>query len=150
MPKVVYTSGKGLVQQKGSGVQFETLPFSTIQAQNVSSGSVTFPGVYTVSGGYGVGAGNSYISTVMPTAASVPGGFFTFRALSADAHIFTGSSETSGTKVFAGTPGASGALAGQGSQIRLPAVVGSSVTLVSDGVNYTVVAASGSYTISGT
>ena len=155
MPKVTYTSAKGLIQEAGSGVSFETLPFSPLKTQNVSSGSVALPGVYTVSGGYGVNAGNSYLETVMPVASRVPGGFFTFRSLSADAHILTGSAEVEGTKVFAGAPAqVAGAqitsTSAQGSQLRLPAVLGSSVTLMSDGVNFLVVASSGSYTISGT
>ena len=79
---------------------------------------------------------------VMPLASSVPGAQFIVRNLSAHAHALTGSAEAGGTKVF--TDGTS-----RGSKIALAAAVGNSVTLVSDGVNFCVMANSGSLTISG-
>ena len=148
MPKVTYTAAKGLVQEAGSGVSFESTPYTTVKTQNTSSGSVVLPGVYTVSGGYGVNAGNSPIETIMPLASVVPGGVFTFRATSADAHYLTGSAESAGTKVFSSVFSSNNS--GQGSKVALSAATGASVTVMSDGKNFLVLGGSGSLTFSGT
>jgi len=150
MPKLTYDATRGLVQESGSGVVFNSdsitftsMPISSVQAI-ATSATVTSPGVYTVSGSAGV------LSVVMPLASAVPGAQFVFRTLSADAHILTGSQETSGTKVFAGIPGSSVAgVAAQGSRLTLPGVLGSSVALVSDGKSFLVAGLSGSCTIAG-
>lgn len=131
MPKVVYTPAKGLVQEAGSGISLATLPFAVVQAQNTSSGSVSQPGVYTVSG-------TAVITSVLPDAAAVPGGLFVFRNLSAHAHAVTGS--VTGNIFTNGTSA--------GKNIALRNVVGSSVSLLSDGLNYCIVANSGSLTVS--
>lgn len=152
MPKITYDSTKGLVQETGSGVTFNSdsitfssMPKSTVQAITTSS-TVTSAGVYTISGSTGTGI----LQVELPLASSVPGAQFVFRAASADAHVITGSLEVAGTKVFAGIPGSSVAgVAGQGSKLALPAVIGSSVSLVSDGKNYLLTGLSGSCTISG-
>ena len=131
MPKVVYTPAKGLVQEAGSGISFSTLPFAVVQTQNTSSGSVSQPGVYTVSG-------TAVVTTVLPNAATVPGGLFVFRSLSTQAHALTGSVVgnifTDGTAL--------------GKNVALRNVVGSSVSLLSDGLSYCIVAKSGSLTVS--
>ena len=140
MPKVTYTSGKGLVQETGSGVSFETTPVSPVQAITTSA-SVTAPGVYTISGS----TGNGILEVVVPLASSVPGGLFVFRAASADAHYITGSSETIGTRVFKGFySGSNGAQQPQGSKVTLTGFIGNSVSFLSDGKNYCLLAASGS------
>ena len=47
MPKVVYTEAKGLVQEAGSGVSLETLPFGSIQTvSTVANNTGSLPGVY--------------------------------------------------------------------------------------------------------
>jgi len=147
MPKVVYTATQGLVQQSGTGVQFESMPVSPIQSKTAVSGSVSSPGSYTLSG-------TLANQVVMPLASAVPGGVFVFRSTSADAHYLTGTLEANGTLVFAGvaTGGASPSptFNGHGSKLALPAVLGSSVSLISDGKSFCVMASSGSYQISGT
>jgi len=135
MPKVIYTASKGLVEEGGSGINLEIGPTMTVQAK-VANGSVVFPGVYTVSGSLAV-------TLTMPKAETVPGGVFVFRAVSAHAHAVTGSLETEGTTVF--TDGTD-----EGSKLALAAAVGNSVSLISDGKNFCVLANSGSLTISGT
>jgi len=135
MPKVIYTASKGLVEEGGSGINLEIGPTMTVQAK-VANGSVVFPGVYTVSGSLAV-------TLTMPKAETVPGGVFVFRAVSAHAHAVTGSLETEGTTVF--TDGTD-----TGSKLALAAAVGNSVSLISDGKNFCVLANSGSLTISGT
>ena len=135
MPKVIYTTSKGLVEESGSGINLEIGPTMTVQAK-VANGSVVFPGVYTVSGSLAV-------TLTMPKAETVPGGVFVFRAVSAHAHAVTGSLETEGTTVF--TDGTD-----EGSKLALAAAVGNSVSLISDGKNFCVLANSGSLTISGT
>jgi hypothetical protein len=146
MPKVVISDSQGLVQSAGTGVQIESslrfsqLPTATVSAQTAAA-TLTAPGVYTLSG-------STALTWVLPLAANVPGGVFVFRSASAQAHALTGSQETNGTKVFAGMAGATPA--NQGSKLALEAVQGSSVTLVSDGLSFLVMAASGSCVISGT
>lgn len=152
MPKVVINDLNGLFQESGSGlsvdssvtisspVTMSTLPKSTVVAKTTAA-TIVNPGVYTISS---TGA----LTMTMPLAADVPGGLFVFRSTSAHAHVLTGSQEAGGTLVFAGMPGATPA--NQGSALTLPAVVGSSVALISDGKSYLVTAASGSCTISGT
>ena len=143
MPKVTISDTQGIVQSTGTGITIES-KLSSFPSQTVNSvtatGAVTLGGVYTVSG-------NSVVTTTMPLASDAPGAMFIFRTLSAHAHILTGSQETAGTKVFCGFPGTS--VAAQGSSLALPAVVGSSVALISDGKSFLVTAVSGSCTISG-
>ena len=146
MPKVVINDSEGLVQKTGSGVEISStvsmsaLPTTPVAAQTAAA-TLTSPGVYTLSS-------SGALTMTMPLASSVPGGTFIFRCASAHAHALTGSQETQGTLVFAGMPGATPA--NQGSKLTLPATVGSSVALVSDGLSFLVMAASGSCTISGT
>ena len=150
MPKVTYDAARGLIQEAGSGVQFETTPFSPVQNitgnQNADDVAVASPGVYKFA--------SSFAHTAsMPLASAFPGGMFVFRAGGNFVFALTGSAEASGTTVFAGIPhlGGTAGINGKGSKLALPAVAGggSSVTLMSDGVNYVVLGASGSYTISG-
>jgi hypothetical protein len=152
MPKVTINDSQGLVQSSGSGVEFNSsvsinspvsmtsLPTTAVSAKTAAETLVS-PGAYTVSG-------SSALTMIMPQASSVPGGTFVFRTASAHAHILTGSQESSGTKVFAGMPGATPDA--QGSKLTLSAVQGSSVALISDGASFLLMAASGSHTISGT
>lgn len=85
------------------------------------------------------------ITGTMPKASDVPGAMMIFRNLSTNAVQLTSSQETAGTKVF--TTQASGA-AGNGQKCNIPGVVGASVALVSDGVNFLVLSFSGSVTLS--
>lgn len=139
MPKVIISDSQGLVQKSGSGFEVESMPTTVVSAQT-SAGTIVSPGVYTLSG-------STALTWIMPLASSVPAGTFVFRTASAQAHILTGSQETSGTKVFAGMAGATPAT--EGSALTLPAVQGSSVALISDGSKFLVMAASGSCTLSG-
>lgn len=141
MPKITYNASQGLVQEAGSGIVFESLPTATVSAKTAAA-TIATPGVYTVTAGAAVGM-------TMPLASSVPGGLFVFRNGDAQANFLTGSAETSGTKVFAGMPG-TGAQSAQGSKLTLTAEIGSSVSVLSDGKNFMVLGASGSYSISGT
>jgi len=146
MPKVVINDRQGLVQQSGSGVEinssvtFSASPNTSVNALTADT-TLQTGGVYTVSS---TGA----LTLTMPLASAVPGATFVVRSLSAHAHALTGSQEANGTLVFAGMPGATPA--NQGSKLSLPAVVGSSVALISDGNSFLVMAASGSAAISGT
>lgn len=128
----------------GSGLQIDSSlsssPTMTVNSLTAAS-TLTIGGVYTMSG---VNA----ITTVMPLASSVPGSTFVFRNISAKAHTLTGSQETNGTLVFAGLAGATPA--NQGSNLALEATAGASVALISDGLKFLVMAASGTVTLSGT
>jgi hypothetical protein len=88
--------------------------------------------------------GGSEISqVVMPLASNCGGSMFTFRSVSAKAHFLTGSQEAAGVKVF--TDGTS-----NGSKLTLTNVIGSSVSLLSDGKSFLVIGNSGSLAFSGT
>ena len=147
MPKVTYTAAKGLVQEAGSGIalttnslSFSSLPFSPLQAKT-DDATITSPGVYTITG-------TPAKAMTMPTADSFPGGIFIFRSLSAAAHYLTGSAETGGTKVFKGIQSGSLVPQDQGSKLALAAIAGASVSLISDGKSYMVMASSGTIAIS--
>ena len=137
MPKVTVNDARGLIQTRGTGIQFQSTPYATIQTQNVSSGTITAPGVYTISSSI-AGA----ISTIMPLAAAVPGGVFVFRNLSADPNFLTGSAEVGGTRVFKSTITGS-EVQSQGSKLVMFPGIGSSVVRISDGFSYLTVANSG-------
>ena len=144
MPKTTITDSKGLVQEAGSGIVFESsvfsatsLPYSPVQAISTAA-TVTAPGVYTIAGG-------SPTVVVMPLASAHPGATYVFRSASAQAHVLTGSAESLGTPVFAGQPGATPA--GVGSKLTFAATSGVSVVLVSDGNRFCVTAGSGSITL---
>jgi hypothetical protein len=141
MPKVTYTESEGLYQSAGTGVQFETTPFSPVQTINTTPTTVDAPGVYLLS------KADGNITVVMPTAASVPGGVFVFRQADAGPrqHVLTGSAEVGGKKVFCGQAGATPDT--NGSRLQFPALQNSSVTLVSDGFSFALMAASGSMVI---
>jgi len=135
MPKVVYTSAKGLVQSAGSGITFESTPSSAVQAIT-AAGAVTLPGVYAISSSFGA------LTVTMPLASAFPGGVYSFRNASVHAHILTGSTEALGTRVFAGaTTGA--AASSNGGKLTLSGQVGCSATMISDGANFCVMANSG-------
>jgi hypothetical protein len=136
MPKVTYTSAKGLIQESGTGISFSELPYSPVQAKTAAF-TVSTPGVYTITAG---GA----VAVTMPLASAFPGGTFVFRNGDAYANFLTGSAETAGTKVFAQYPGTG---ATQGAKLTLTAATGNSVAVISDGKNYIVAAASGSFTV---
>ena len=145
MPKIKYTAEKGLVQETGSGVDFQTdslsfnaMPFSPVQSI-AAAATVTSPGVYTIAGG-------SPTAVVMPLAASHPGATFVFRSASAQAHFLTGSAEVAGVPVFAGQQGA--IPEGVGSKLTFASTAGTSVVIVSDGIRFCIAAGSGSITLS--
>ena len=138
MPKVVYTSAKGLVQSAGSGITFESTPSSAVQAIT-AAGAVTLPGVYAISSSFGA------LTVTMPLASAFPGGVYSFRNASVHGHILTGSTETAGVRVFAGV--STGAVAhSNGAKLTFTALAGCGATMISDGANFCVMANSGTLT----
>jgi hypothetical protein len=140
MPKVTYTSAKGLIQESGTGISFSELPYSPVQAQTATF-TVSTPGVYTLTAG-------AIMTGTLPAAASYPGATFIFRNGDAFGNVLTGSAEAQGVKVFVQGAVASANIY-NGSKLQLQAVAGASVALVSDGKNYIVLPGSGSLTFSG-
>ena len=139
MPKVRYTAAQGLVQETGSGVQLETLPYSPIQTIATRANNTgSLPGVYEFTNTGGV-------STLrMPLASSYPGGVYVFKNGTgvAQSNILTGSGEAAGTKVFTNQ------IDGQiGSRVTLNNLAGSSVAMISTGVSFLLLANSGSITV---
>ena len=145
MPKVTYDSARGLIQEAGSGIQLSTFPYTstTTTVTTAQNNTGSLPGLYVLNAG-------ATATFKMPLASEYPGGTFIFRNGSDGgyANVLTGSGEANGTKVFVlGDPVA--ASAKNGSSLALQAVVGASVALVSDGVNYIVMPGSGSLAFSG-
>ena len=142
MPKVVYDAARGLIQEAGSGIQFESTPFTPVQSLSTGSSggnaTISGPGVYLFNAG-GAATGS------MPLASAYPGAMFIVRAGSSHAYSLTGSAEAQGVKVF--TDAADGKI---GSKLTLDNILGSSVALVSDGKSYLIMASSGSLTVAGT
>ena len=138
MPKVVYTSTKGLVQEGGSGITFESTPSSPVQSIISTNVTASLPGIYTISG-------SAILTVTMPLASAYPGGVYSFRNASVHAHILTGSTEAAGTRVFAGaTTGA--AASSNGAKLTFTALAGCGATMISDGANFCVMANSGTLT----
>ena len=98
-------------------------------------------GAYTVSG-------SAAITVTMPAVSKVVGSEFIVRSLSAHAHILTGSTDDSGVSVFSVT-GSQGTAVATGTSMALPATVGSSVILKSDGVSWLILGHNGALTVSG-
>ncbi len=133
MPKLTYTAAKGLVQEAGSGISFESLPFTPVQTVGLTANvTITSPGVYVLSSSTG-GAK----SATLPAEAAFPGANFIFRVGSADAHTVVATN-------IAGRVGL--APTGDGTTLTFPATIGTSAVLVSDGLSYCLVAGSGSIT----
>lgn len=143
MAKITVTDTQGLNQIKsGNGVVLQHTPTVSDAVALVTANTASLPGVYTIAGG-------SAAEVKMPTASESLGGVFVFRSTSAQAHFLTGSAEAAGTKVFVlGDPAAGNAK--NGSKLTLQGVVGASVALISDGVNFIVLPGSGSVAFSGT
>lgn len=139
MPKVKYSASQGLVQETGSGVQLETLPYSPIQTiSTVANNTGSLPGVYNFTNTTGT------TTLQMPLASAYPGGIYIFKngAGVARSNVLTGSGEAAGTKVF------TNAVDSQiGSSLTLNNIAGSSVALISTGVSFLVLASSGSVSV---
>lgn len=94
-------------------------------------------------GAFTFGTGVAAVTYVMPLASSCPGSVFTFRSTTAYANALTCSQEAGGTKAF--TDGTD-----NGSKLAVTNVIGSSVSLISDGKSFLVIGNSGSLAFSGT
>jgi len=117
-----------------TGLQNPVLALTTAQTLSAAqAGAFTF------------GNGAAPVVYVMPLASSCPGAVFTFRSLTAQANALTCSQEANGTRAF--TDGTS---TGKGSKVAVANIIGSSVSLLSDGANFLVIGNSGSLAFSGT
>lgn len=136
---------QGAITTTGDGVGIEKDSANTGFAPwSTASGSLTAGATLTAGQAAGVNtiSGSAALTIVLPTAAASVGSYMVFRTLSAHAHVITASQETAGTTPIASTTQ-------HGSRITLPAVVGSSVALISDGANILIVGNSGTLTIAG-
>lgn len=134
-----FSSGEGLTVSVSASfdgtVEMDRMPYTVVSALTDPSGSMIFPGVYTA----GHTAPSGYY---LPAPSTVPGGVFTFRSTTAFAHWLTSSVDSFGKFMTDGT--------GAGSQLTIANTIGSSVTLISDGNKFCVMARSGSITFAGT
>jgi len=111
---------------------------STVAAKTAALTALTAGGVYTLSG-----TTPGWIAGVsLPAASGQAGAKYTLRNLNAAANYVTAAADTAGT-----TPITDGT--DHGSKMALEAAVGSSVTFMSDGLNWLVTASSGTLTING-
>lgn len=141
---VDYAAGSGLTVETAatftgatvfsSSISAVNLPTSPVQAL-IASASVSSPGIYTLNNATPAGY-------LLPNPASVPGGVYVFRSLSSQAHFLTASSADRGKFITNGTA--------NGSKVTIDAVVGSSISLISDGLSFCTIANSGSVAFSGT
>lgn len=144
-------TAQGVVStNNASGIQLERntgnsgfTPFKVDSIQAIT-GSVTLTaghaGVVTISG-------SSALTDVLPLASACPGAEFTFRSLSAHAHILTGSQETAGTRNIVCPLSSSNGATSSGNKFTFGAAVGNSVILKSDGLSFHVLSYSGSFTL---
>jgi hypothetical protein len=137
-------------ENNANGIQLERntgntgfTPFKVDSVQAIT-GSVTLTaghaGVITISG-------SSALTDVLPLASACPGAEFTFRSLSAHAHILTGSQETAGTRNIMCALSSSNGATSSGNKFTFGATVGNSVVLKSDGLTFHVLSYSGSFTL---
>jgi hypothetical protein len=122
------SSGTGLTVSVPA--TFTYLPETTVQTV-AASGSITYPGVYTISNPTEAGV-------FLPSPATIPGGVVVFRSLgtAGKQHFLTGSaSDALGKFLTNGT--------GAGSKLTIGSGVGHSVSLISDGLSFCVIAVSG-------
>ncbi len=118
---------------------FTYLPETNTQTV-AASGSITYPGVYTITNVSSAGV-------FLPNPSTIPGGVVVFRTLGAaggQRHFLTASVTNLGKFITDGTD------AGQGSRVTLSTAVGSSVSLISDGLSFCVIGNSGSLAFAGT
>ncbi len=119
---------------------------------NGTSYTATIPGLYYCSGTNGTGG----MTITMPTPSAVPGGIFVMVQRATDPIFLTASSYTPGNQAFTTMSGsglydtATTTIGAKGSKMTLSGTVGFSYVLLSTGVNYLLLGASGSIHISGT
>ena len=148
MAKTIIDS-RGVVTSPGSGTTIAGIAtlnsgirsFPKVQLLNFTAST---GGVYTMSGSTGTGV----LTGTLPLAASVPGSMFVFRCTSADAHVISASNVvTADDQLICGVTASHGGVL-VGSELKLPATIGASVSFVSDGFNFCVIGGSGISTIS--
>lgn len=142
MTKVVIES-RGIVVKPGSGLeiqQAETAASDAGQSVLAITSNTTFTkgGVYTLSASTG-----TPLTGTLPNPSTIPGAEFVFRVLSGgEFHSLTGS--WGATNNFAKSPALPRLAQGSGGRMEIDNVVGSSVVLKSDGLQYVLMGSSGS------
>ncbi len=120
----------GVASTFNNTVSMVYTPSTTVQTI-AASGSITYPGVYTITNATPAGV-------FLPNPSTIPGGVVVFRTLGAagQQHFLTGSSADNLGKFL--TNGTS-----NGSKLTIGGTIGHSVSLVSDGLSFCVIAVSG-------
>ena len=143
MPKVSYTTAKGLFQEAGTGIGLDVgTHLSKTTTVTTVPVTASLPGLTIL----GASTPNE---VQMPLASSFPGGMYIFRSTTAQAHFLTCSAEVAGTKAFV-LGSANAQFTNNGSKVALQAQIGASLAVVSDGKNYIVLPGSGTVAFSGT
>ena len=160
MPKIKVTDSKGLVQETGTGVDIES-KFKKSVSYDVTDLTVNTTlsrgGVYTFTS-------TATITGTLPAASTVPGSLWVFRTVTHDQpHCLTGSGMDEAPGAIGGDPklfcqnitGLSSSFAHgtatagpktSGGELKLSASAGCAVSLMCDGFQYQVLAASGTLT----
>lgn len=135
----VTIDSRGIVVTPGPGLNVRGATTQT-QAPSAEVSAITAHVTGTVGGVFTI-SGTAVIGVTLPDPSVVPGVDFIYRVASAHAHYLSSSQVTQDSFTLCSTTA-------NGSKLALPAVVGSSVSLKSDGVNYLIQGASGSFTLS--
>jgi hypothetical protein len=130
---------KGLIAYPGSGFDgaFTSVPTQTKTASATLTAVET--GVTILSASQGA------LTLTLPTAAASAGLNYIIRSSSPSAHVVT-SSQDAGNVICVGLAGTLNESGSNASSVTFPAVVNSSLVLLSDGANWCVLANSGSMT----
>lgn len=144
---------RGIICEPGDGMVIET--------QGNTYNSPVRPSTQTLSANATLTAENAGMLVItsstggaktitFPPVAGCGGLMFVIRNASADAHILTGTS-TDQSRVFSGQfgNGVGGGTTGHGSRLTMPAVIGTSVVLMGDGLHFVVCGTSGTMTLAG-
>lgn len=92
-------------------------------------------------------ASQGVLTMTLPAVATSPGSMYIFRTTSPSAHIITSSADAGNIIVERYSNPTANVTGSHGSSITFPAIVGSSVCLISDGANWNILGGSGSIVI---
>lgn len=93
-------------------------------------------------------AANGVLTGTLPLASASPGTQFIFRTTSPSAHVLTASVGDGNVFVENRSNPAGNVTGSDGTKLVMPAIVGSSVVLLCDAVNWVVLGGSGTFTLS--
>ena len=148
MPKFEYIKSRGLEQSGGSDGRFTTDMFPThtvsgsVESFGTSAtGTMKRPGIYVTSRG-------SAATITLPDPADCPGGVCTLKCDTAQAHVLTIAQPGGSGKISIPTAAWDNTISTMGTTATLgSAAVGDTISVISDGVSWLVIACRGTWTV---